>query len=252
MNAGSRTSDEVVVSVVSHGQGNIVVNLLNDIGSVCDCSNIRVILTINKPEVLPFDPDAFPFDMTVIRNVCPRGFATNHNVAFQATETPAFCVVNPDIRLRVDPFPSLMAAIQQSEAGIAAPKIVTPLGAVEDSARRSIAPHRIGRRVLRLGGRNDYVIAESLVYPDWVAGMMMLFASEVFAEIGGFNERYFMYCEDADICTRVWRKGSKVVLVPWVSVTHDARRNSHHDLQHLRWHIASLLRFFITNAYSVR
>jgi GT2 family glycosyltransferase len=53
-----------------------------------------------------------------------------------------------------------------------------------------------------------------------------------------------MYVEDADICTRLWLSGYKVLACPGVVVTHDARRASRKNWQHLRWHIASLLRYF--------
>jgi hypothetical protein len=74
--------------------------------------------------------------------------------------------------------------------------------------------------------------------------MFMLFRSEIFGAAGGFDERYFLYCEDADICLSLLKRGLRVALVPEVSVTHDARRRSHRDPRYLVWHLASMLRFF--------
>jgi hypothetical protein len=46
----------------------------------------------------------------VLKNSHPKGFGANHNAAFQVTESPYFAVVNPDIRLGVNPFPALLAS----------------------------------------------------------------------------------------------------------------------------------------------
>ena len=52
-----------------------------------------------------------------------------------------------------------------------------------------------------------------------------------------------MYCEDADICTRLWQAGERVVICPDVQAIHHAQRASRRDLRHLRWHVASMMRY---------
>jgi N-acetylglucosaminyl-diphospho-decaprenol L-rhamnosyltransferase len=65
----------------------------------------------------------------------------------------------------------------------------------------------------------------------------------VFRELRGFDERYFLYYEDVDLCRRLRKRGYEVVLVPSASAVHDARRESHRNLRHLSWHLASIARF---------
>jgi hypothetical protein len=89
----------------------------------------------------------------------------------------------------------------------------------------------------------DYEMSTAPMSPDWVAGMFMLFRREVFAEMSGFDERYFLYYEDVDLCRRLRRRGYDVRLVPTVTAVHDARRESRRSLRHLRWHLASMARF---------
>jgi GT2 family glycosyltransferase len=72
----------------------------------------------------------------------------------------------------------------------------------------------------------------------------MLFRSEAFADVGGFDERFFLYYEDVDICARLWNAGWKVVLQPSVSVVHDARRSSHRDLRYASLHARSMMLYF--------
>jgi GT2 family glycosyltransferase len=83
---------------------------------------------------------------------------------------------------------------------------------------------------------------------EWAAGMFLLFNSEKFRSIGGFDTRYFMYLEDADICRRLNFAGFPTIVVPEITVIHDARRATGRSLQHFHWHLSSLLRFlFMVN-----
>ena len=73
----------------------------------------------------------------------------------------------------------------------------------------------------------------------------MLFRSEDFARLKGFDERFFLYYEDVDICIRVWQLSLRVAACPRVSVVHHARRDSRRSLRHLRWHLESMGRYFL-------
>jgi GT2 family glycosyltransferase len=81
--------------------------------------------------------------------------------------------------------------------------------------------------------------------PDWIAGMFMLFRSELFREVGGFDERYFLYYEDVDLCFRLRQHGYEVILVPDARAVHFAQRQSHRNLRYLLWHVRSLVRFLL-------
>jgi GT2 family glycosyltransferase len=96
------------------------------------------------------------------------------------------------------------------------------------------------------GFQDGYVFQEgdSNFFAEWVGGMCMLFKSSAYSDVGGFDEAYFMYVEDVDICTRLWKSGFKVLVCPSAVVFHEARRASRKNLQHLRWHIAGLFRYF--------
>jgi hypothetical protein len=63
--------------------------------------------------------------------------------------------------------------------------------------------------------------------------------------VGGFDERFYMYYEDVDICRRLWGQGWSIVLQPAAVVIHDAQRASHRRLRHMRWHAASALRYLL-------
>ncbi len=77
----------------------------------------------------------------------------------------------------------------------------------------------------------------------------MLFRRDVYQVLRGFNQSFFLYYEDVDLCARVWLKGLKVALVPQVSVMHDARRSSHKKASYLFHHMRSIARFFLSPTY---
>ena len=71
----------------------------------------------------------------------------------------------------------------------------------------------------------------------------MLFRSDSYRSIGGFDEAYFLYYEDVDICYRLHSSGATVIFEPRVEVTHDARRASRRDPSLALHHLARMLRF---------
>lgn len=225
----------------------MVADLLGDISRCTDTgSSLEVILTLNVDEELAFDPSGYQFPIKVIRNRIPLGFAANHNQAFARAAGRFFCVINPDIRLDTDPFPALLNCLQDSSIGVAAPLVLGESGAVEDSARRFPTPFKILCKALGGCKGSDYVVRDEPIAPDWVAGMFMVLRSEVFEKLGGFEERYFLYYEDVDLCARLRLHGYEVALCPAAKVVHHAHRSSHRDGRYLKWHMASMLRFFLS------
>jgi len=232
-------STKVTVSIVSHGHGDMVWRLVNQLNELPDIG--QIIVTLNIPEAIP---DLLPERVQLIRNQVPLGFGANHNQAFVSCESEAFCVLNPDIRLIEDPFPGLLRLLDDPRVGVVGPKVVNAEGVTEDSLRKFITPFNMVLRCV-LAKRNDVFPAQgNLVFPEWIAGMFMLFKGTMYQRLGGFDTDYFMYCEDADICTRVWSSKGLVVVADSIPVIHDARRASRRSLRHLSWHILSLVRYW--------
>lgn len=239
---------QIAVSLVSHGQGSLVEALLNDLNKYAS-ERIEVILTINVKEDLSFDRKGYDFPLRIVINERPRGFGANHNRAFALQSRKYFCVLNPDIRLNVDPFGPLLSSLTDPDAGVVAPLVHSAEGTMEDSARRMPTPLIIIGKLFDRNQGPDYPIGHEPINPDWVAGMFMLFRSDVYARMGGFDERYFLYYEDVDLCARLTLAGYKIVLDPRVSVIHDARRESHRHFRYFRRHMASITRFFLSSVF---
>ena len=240
---------ELSISIVSHRQIRLVELLLADIRQNCPSDSIEVILTVNVDEPLSLSTNDYAFPIQIIRNAVPKGFGENHNAAFQKATGDYFCVLNPDIRFSSDPFPALIAQTREASVGVVAPLVTNCEGVCEDSARQFPSPSEIIRKAF--GGKSvmHADITCRISNPDWVAGMFMLFTHKIFQEIGGFNERFFLYYEDVDLCARLTLAGYRIVLCSDVSVVHDARRSSHKNLRFMRLHLVSMLRFFSSSVY---
>lgn len=203
----------------------------------------RIVLTRNIPESSALRDDGF---VEVVENAAPQGFGANHNAAFGRCREPFFCVLNPDIELPANPFPALLQALDADVVALAAPLILTPDGAIEDSVRRFPTLTSLLRKALGgADGRYPITAGAAPFCVDWVAGMFMLFRAAAFTRLGGFDAAYFLYYEDVDICQRARRAGMQVAVCPSVSAVHDARRDSHRNLRHLRWHLSSMLRYLV-------
>nr|MDP2190434.1 glycosyltransferase family 2 protein [Rhodoferax sp.] len=244
-----RCTTGISISVVSHSQIGLVAQLLGDLDARCRDSSFELILTLNLDEALPFALDSFSYPVKLVRNAMPIGFAANHNQAFTHATGRYFCVMNPDIRLSSNPLNALLACFQDSSVGVVAPLVLGEDGEVEDSARHFPSPFKILCKVFGRCGGPDYAINDAPIYPDWVGGMFMLFPRAVFESLGGFDQRYFLYYEDVDICARLRLLGYGVVLCPQAKVIHHARRTSHRSVRYLRWHLTSMLRFFLSPVY---
>jgi len=238
------------VSIVSHGQGEFLDRLLSDLAALPAADVRQVVITVNRPgDAWQPRPDARNLPLVVLRNDDPLGFGANHNRAFARCTEPYFAVVNPDIRLATDPFAPLLAALDADpECELAVPVQANPAGARETFARPVPTPWNVVARRLRPQRRVN-AVSHAPVRPHWVVGAFMLWRSARYAALGGFDERYFLYCEDVDICLRLQLAGRLFTVVEEARVTHDARRASIRSPRYVALHVTSLLRLWLSPVY---
>jgi len=235
----------ITVSIVSHGQLALVEQLLADLARLDTPLVIEVLVTLNIPEDISLKPSDYPYPVRILRNTAPRGFGANHNAAFQQAKGEWFCVMNPDIRLIDNPFRVLIQEGSYDSTGVIGPMVVTPDGGIEDSVRRFPTLVSLAAKLFGYGdGRYIFAAGDETFAADWVAGMFMLFRSRDFHAVGDFDEDFFLYYEDVDICARLWKSGRSVLACPKAKVIHDAQRLSRRNLRYMRWHALSLIRYF--------
>jgi N-acetylglucosaminyl-diphospho-decaprenol L-rhamnosyltransferase len=77
----------------------------------------------------------------------------------------------------------------------------------------------------------------------------MLLRTSAYREAKGFDERFFMYCEDVDLCLRLQIAGWKLQVATDTIVHHEAQRDSHSSLQALVWHLTSFVKLWTSEAF---
>ncbi|MEJ8847103.1 glycosyltransferase [Variovorax rhizosphaerae] len=236
----SSPAKPITVSIVSHGQLALILPLLEQLDRHCAAVVEKVVLTINIPE-----PDLgagmqWRFPIERIANATPMGFGANHNQAFTHCRSDWFLVLNPDMRFDNDVLAPLIAQAAP-DAGLLTPRILEPGKTTPEQHRAIITPLEILTRK-----RAGYAIP---TVPAWVPGLFMLLRSQAYAQVKGFDERFFMYGEDFDICARVRLAGWKLQVGENLLARHEAQRASHASRRHLTWHVSSLLRVWMSSAF---
>lgn len=170
---------------------------------------------------------------------------------------PYVLVANPDVTFGADAIDRLVAALDRSpDAAAAGPRIVDVEGQTYPSARAfpdfvtgaahallgPFAPkNRWSKRYRSEEAPASEVTARD---SDWVSGACIVFRRIAFESVYGFDERYFMYVEDLDVCWRLRRAGWRVIFEPAAVVTHDQGLSTRHRAYRmLVAHHASTLRF---------
>jgi GT2 family glycosyltransferase len=167
------------------------------------------------------------------------GFGRGVNQAMAASTSDYVLVMNPDCQLSVGALTPLMALLDaDATCAVVAPQILDPDGTPQGNARgdpdmltglfgrtsalrRRLSGLSVARR--NVVSATDHGAAGTV---DWVSGACMLVRRSAVVAVGGFDERYFMYWEDADLCRRLRANGSIVSYVPAVTAVHRVGQSS--------------------------
>jgi N-acetylglucosaminyl-diphospho-decaprenol L-rhamnosyltransferase len=221
----------------------MIENLLGDMRRTLNC-HYEILLTVNVPEDMSFLEKFSDLNLRLIVNQVPQGFGANHNAAFKLSRAPAFIIVNPDIRLDDFDFERFLQKRNLPNLAALSTIIKSPQGQLEDSARRHPTFAALCLRFFTKWRSDAYRLSDGVIRVDWLAGMFVCFDRAAFEAIGGFDEGYFMYLEDADIGRALNGAGYASYVCADQYVIHDAQRASKRDLTHLKWHLSSAFRYF--------
>ena len=179
---------------------------------------------------------------TLVRNVTNVGFGRAVNQAVALARSPLLLLINPDCRLTAGAVSKLRSVLDaEPSCAVAGPRILDPDGAVQGSARGDpdmltglfgrTGALRVLLPFLPVARRN--VVTEdavrtgaSSIVVDWLSGACMLVRREAFLAAGGFDERFFLYWEDADLCRRLRNRGLHIRYVPDATAVHKVGQSS--------------------------
>jgi N-acetylglucosaminyl-diphospho-decaprenol L-rhamnosyltransferase len=222
----------------------------------CDV-DLELILTINDPSL---EPAAWLSGLRtrprlVLRvNEHPQGFGANHNKAAAIAQGRFFCVLNPDVsvaKLASDSdeaaetwtqvLKALMDSASSPAVGLAYPSQTDVAGQTLDYERVLVTPLQIVKRYLKVGSKEMGSV-------DWVSGCCMMIHTDIYKKMRGFDERYYLYCEDVDLCLRLQLGGYSLAKAP-TAIIHHTQRKTLKNYRHLLLHVQSLLKLWVSPVF---
>ena len=183
---------------------------------------------------------AFPW-VRVIERATNEGFATGVNHGVRSTSAPFILLLNPDCVVHEGGLSALLEyAYARSDAAIVGPGILNADGTRQASARRfpnlttmiagrsSWLTRRFPRNPLSRWNLPGTAHGSEPIEVDWVSGACMVMRRDAYEQVGGMDERFFLYWEDADLCRRLSQRGWRIVYFPAAAVVHVGGRSSIH------------------------
>lgn len=181
------------------------------------------------------------------------GFGKAHNAVLEKIDSKYHAVINPDIRIDSDVLSELARFLDQNPDAV----MVTPKILNDDGTEQHLPKKTPSFKYVFLGRlssifsffkkyREEYTKSkENLTSPteiDFCTGCFFLIRTDVFKKLGGFDDNFFMYFEDADLARRAKQFG-KVMFIPNYHVTHLWERASSKSIKYLFIHLVSYFKY---------
>lgn len=190
-------------------------------------------------------------DVEYIKTGKNLGFGGGHNVVLDRLDSQFHAIVNPDIILKMDAFSIMKDFMQDETIGMCVPKLCDTEGERLAVYRRELTVFDMFIRMFLKRGfkkRQAYHTMQDMDYTKpfdvpFAQGSFLVIRTELFKALRGFDEDYFLYVEDADLCKRV-NEVSRLCYCPKAVVVHKWERGSHKSGKLMKLHIRSMLTYF--------
>lgn len=180
------------------------------------------------------------------------GFGSGHNFIINKLDSEYHAIVNPDILIKDDVFSKIIEFMElRKDIGMSIPNIIDIYGRRLDVYRKELTLidmfiRRFSKRIF-----SKRIANHTMQYMDYTKpfevpfgqGSFLVIRTELFKRLKGFDEGFFMYLEDADLCKRV-NQISKLMYFPGATVIHKWEQGSHKNLKLFKYHIKSTIYYF--------
>ena len=187
------------------------------------------------------------------------GFGKGHNSILHklTSENKYHLILNPDVRFHPEILEKLVLKMESNESfSMIAPRVLNSNNELLYTARRYPSLFELIFRFLgifkKFTIRGEYKNQnhKQSFSPDFVQGSFMLFKTEDLLRLEGFDERYFMYMEDVDICRKIDLSGKRKLYFPATEIIHTHRKGSSKEFRLFFIHISSIIKYFIKWGFS--
>ena len=166
-------------------------------------------------------------------------------------------ILNPDVRFHPEILEKLVLKMESNESfSMIAPRVLNSNNELLHTARRYPSLFELIFRFLgifkKFTIRGEYKNQnhKQSFSPDFVQGSFMLFKTEDLLRLEGFDERYFMYMEDVDICRKIDLSGKRKLYFPATEIIHTHRKGSSKEFRLFFIHISSIIKYFMKWGFS--
>ena len=181
------------------------------------------------------------------------GFGKGHNFVLDKINSKYHAIVNPDVLFKEDSFSKIIEYMDNNnDVGMVIPRIVDENGELQKVYRKEVTiqdmfirlfcsklfPNRMDKVTLQ-----DKDFTKEFQVP-FGQGSFLVIRTSLFKDLKGFDDRFFMYMEDADLCKRV-NQNSKLMYFPYTEVIHKWERGSHKNIKLFKYHVKSMMKYFI-------
>ena len=180
------------------------------------------------------------------------GFGAAHNLVLNKLCSNFHLILNPDVVFSVGVISSLITALNENPTvAFVTPKVRYPSVKPQYICRKHPTLFDLLNRKLKI--LNDQFLnrecrdrdLQKPFYPDFIHGCFMLFKTTDLKNLKGFDERFFLYMEDADICRRIDEIGKKKLYYPKVEIIHHHNRGSSKSIKLFIMHTSSAIKYFL-------
>ena len=225
---------ELSIIIVNYHQSQLLKNALESIHSTAKKIQFEVIVIDNssKDEGLKTILNQFP-KIRLIDNSNNLGFAYANNQGAKIAKGQFLLFVNPDTVMKEGSITEMLRHLRLNPStGVVAPKVLNPNGTIQYSCRKfpTIWSGLFNRYSLltHLFPNNrfskEYLMSDfdhnSTRSVDWVSGCCMMIPLSIFIEVDGFDENYFLFVEDVDLCKTMKKKKYKVDYLSNAEILH--------------------------------
>lgn len=186
------------------------------------------------------------------------GFGAGHNIILNKIKNLSnyHLILNPDVNFKPNVIPNLIAKLKRHEiVSMIAPKVLFPNGEHQYSCRRypkisELLARRftflepVFKSIISKGKYKDRNL-ESSFFPEYITGCFQLYNTKDFIKLNGFDERYFLYMEDVDICKKIDEIDKLKLYYPKEEITHVLKQGSSKDIKLFFMHTSSAIKYFL-------
>ncbi len=248
--------EKFYIAIVSHGHFDFI-EKNEELIQIAAIDNVHVIIKDNiKENRLEKYARSNFFEYLTTDKVL--GFGQNNNFIFNyarqslnASENDFFIIFNPDVIISVDEFKNLIVSLRTYKGSFFAPNLYKNDNFVESENSVRYFPKFIDLLnpffIKPINSPYNKALLSDGAVVEWASGAFLCIKCSAFELIDGFDEKYFMYYEDVDLCYRLNKNNISLIFLKNVKAVHKGEyKNRSIFSKHFLWYINSLVRFLFT------